>query len=266
MTQEIVKKISVHDFYFETPLYVSINLADIEGNIYSGSVDGYSPIDNRDTTYSINPKEFGDYMTYYDSMTGVRLRDKRIDGGDLFFIISISEDEKQVVKIGQVPSLVDMQFANVTQSYSDVLDKENLFMLKRAIGLAAHGTGIGSFVYLRRIFENLIEETYINNKNESGISREVFDKKRIREKVETLSSYLPKSIAKLTPLYSILSKGIHELTEKECLAYFDTMKLAIELILKQKIKQKQEQDEEAETVRRLHEASQLLSTKATKND
>jgi len=35
-------------------------------------------------------------------------------------------------------------------------------------------------------------------------------------------------------LYSILSKGIHELAEEECLQSFQIMKLGIELILDQK--------------------------------
>jgi hypothetical protein len=36
-------------------------------------------------------------------------------------------------------------------------------------------------------------------------------------------------------MYKILSKGVHELTEQECLAYFPVLKIAIELILEQKI-------------------------------
>jgi hypothetical protein len=259
-------KITVHDFYFETPLYDAVDIDNIEGDIYTGAVDGFSAIDSRDTTYSINVRDIGDQWVYYDGIVSIRLRDKRTDSGDLFFFLFVSDDEKRVVKIGQTPSLATIQYADIAQKYKTVLDKQDLFMLKRAVGLAAHGTGIGSYVYLRRILENLISETYKDNKDSIEMSEKDFNDKRIREKIEALKSFLPSSMTKMTPLYGILSKGIHELNEKECLAYFDTMKLAIELILRQKIQKKKEKDEEMETMRRLYEASQQLAQKDGKND
>ncbi|MBH1956945.1 hypothetical protein I8H84_05200 [Candidatus Saccharibacteria bacterium] len=257
---------SVHDFYFETPLYSPIDLDSIEGDIYSGTVDGFSSIDNRDTTYSINMKSNGEHWNYYDNIISIRLRDKRTDSGDLFFFLYVSDDDRRVVKIGQAPSLATIQFADIAKKYKDVLGKQDISMLKRAIGLAAHGTGIGSFVYLRRILESLIWETYNAHKDALVVSEQDFKAERTKDKIKILKRYLPASMSKMTPLYGILSKGIHELDEKECLAYFDTMKLAIELILRQKIQQKQEQDEEAETIRRLREATQQLAQKDGKND
>ena len=44
--------------------------------------------------------------------------------------------------------------------YSKVLSAEEYRELTRAVGFtASHGVGIGSFVYLRRIFERLIEDS-----------------------------------------------------------------------------------------------------------
>lgn len=63
----------------------------------------------------------------------------------------------------------------------NVLDKKSLFEFKRAIGLAAHGTGVGSFVYLRRIFEGLITETYETYKASIGIQDRVFASSRERK-------------------------------------------------------------------------------------
>lgn len=264
--QKTKKKISVHDFYFETPLYDVIDIDDIDGNIFEGVVDGFSYVNKRDTTYSISSHRLGFYVAAYQNTRGVVLKDKRTDSNDLSFFLFMSEDEKQVAKIGQAPSLATIQFADVTDKYKDVLSKQDLFMLKRAIGLAAHGTGIGSYVYLRRILEDLIWETYRANKVSLGLSEEEFAPKRIKEKIQVLKRYLPSSMAKLTPLYGIISKGIHELSEEECLAYFDTMKLAIELILKQKIQQKQEAEEERETIKRLQEATVHLSNAARDSD
>jgi hypothetical protein len=39
----------------------------------------------------------------------------------------------------------------------------------KGLGLAAHGVGIGSFVYLRRIFENLIEEAHTATQQDTGL-------------------------------------------------------------------------------------------------
>lgn len=259
-------KISVHDFYFETPLYSPVETDSIEGSIFSGTVDGFSYIDKRDTTYSIHKSDISYYLSFYENIVGIRLRDKRTDRDDLFFFLYVPDDESQAVKVGQIPSLATIQYADIAEKYKGVLGREDLFMLKRAIGLAAHGTGIGSFVYLRRVLEALIWETYSKHQEEFNISKENFEKKRTKEKIQALKKYLPTSMAKLTPLYGILSKGIHELTEEECLAYFDTMKLAIELILKQKLQQKQEEDEENETIRRLQAATQQLSQEGSKDD
>lgn len=47
--------------------------------------------------------------------------------------------------------------------------------------------------------------------------------------------YLPSFIVENNGIYGILSKGIHELTEEECLAYFDCMRKSIELILDERL-------------------------------
>jgi uncharacterized protein YajQ (UPF0234 family) len=55
------------------------------------------------------------------------------------------------------------------------------------------------------------------------------------EKIGLLEDYLPDFLVKKKILYSILSKGIHELSEDECLKYFNTVKLGIEIILDEKL-------------------------------
>lgn len=49
---------------------------------------------------------------------------------------------------------------------------------------------------------------------------------------------LPDFLVKNRDLYGILSKGIHELSEDECLSYFDPVKAALELILDQALEKK----------------------------
>lgn len=115
------------------------------------------------------------------------------------------------------------------------MDKATLKEFTKAIGLAANGVGIGSFVYLRRIFENLIEEAHTKAKVRPGWDEEFYNKQRMSERIELLKDYLPEFLVENKSLYSILSVGIHSLEEDECLAHFEHVKLAIELILDEKV-------------------------------
>lgn len=144
-------------------------------------------------------------------------------------------------KVGQFPSVADFQIPQV-QNYRKILNEEQYTEFARGIGLAAHGVGIGSFVYLRRVFENLIEEAHVLTQKSVGFDNEAYKKARVDEKIELLKEHLPEFLVENKVLYSILSKGIHELTEDECLQYFETVKIGIEQILDEKIVQKEKTD------------------------
>jgi len=145
-----------------------------------------------------------------------------------------------VMKIGQHPSLADLKLKEL-KKYDKVLKENLLKEYARAIGLYAHGIGIGSFVYLRRIFEYLIDDAHKNAREDKGWNEDIYQKSRIDERIKLLKSYLPDTLTSNSSMYSIMSKGIHNLEEEECLEYFNTLKLGIELILDQKIeKQKKE--------------------------
>lgn len=145
-------------------------------------------------------------------------------------------------KVGQFPSVADFQIPQA-EKYRKILGEEEYKELTRGIGLAAHGVGIGSFVYLRRVFENLIEEAHaratIENKE---FLNEEYLKARMDEKIKIVKDYLPEFLVENRTLYAILSTGIHDLTEEECLQYFETVKIGIEQILDEKIIQKEKAD------------------------
>ena len=157
--EKIIQKVSTHDFYFETPLYDNVEIENLEENILEGDVDAYSSKNGIDTTYEIHSRQVnGSYESSFNNFYKVTLTCKRKGNDILRFFIHM--DNSIVVKLGQFPSLVDIQFAEIGKKYDKFLSKETLKEFKRAIGLVTHGVGIGSFVYLRRIFENLIYETF----------------------------------------------------------------------------------------------------------
>lgn len=263
-----IKKISKHEFYFETALYEVVNFIQLEEDILSGEVDWYSPQNRIDTTYKISSTYkididaqrlfSGNQYTDEDVFFWVQLICKRKWDEVLRFYIYVTE-EGTLVKIWQYPSLVDIQFSELGTKYDKVLPKEDIQNLKRAIGLFAHWVWAWSFVYLRRIFENLVFETYKNNKAQIKLSEKDFIEKRMQEKISVLKEYLPSQLVKLKSIYSILSKWVHELSEVECLQYFSAIKLSIELILDQKIKMKEEQDKEDRIQKEIQAIQQKIS-------
>ncbi len=149
----------------------------------------------------------------------------------IYFCFSYSNDVIQ--KIGQFPSYASVQEGKI-KKYKNILGK-SFPEFTKAIGLVSYGIGIGSFVYLRRIFENLIEEEHLKAKTVKSWDDNLYNSVRMDEKIKLLKDYLPNFLVKNYSIYSILSTGIHLLSEDECLKYFGTIKLGIELILDEKI-------------------------------
>lgn len=157
-----------------------------------------------------------------------------------------------IKKVGQSPSLEDIA-ANDILPYKSVLGKKYFSELHRASGLASHGIGIGSFVYLRRIFERLIEDHRKLFEASAAGPIETFSVLRMADKIEALKTVLPPTVVKYREMYGILSKGIHELSEEECKEYFPVLKSAIMSILEQdlqeRLKRQKEKQLEAEMQR-----------------
>lgn len=259
--QKEEKKISKHEFYFETPLYEVINVDMVEGDLFRGDVDAYNPISGFDTTYSIHANRIGyTYGGYFDDdyegFYTVTLTCKRKEVDKLKFFVF--KNNEIVIKLGQYPSLADIQFAEIGKKYDRFLSKQELKDFKKAIGLAAHGYGAGSFVYLRRIFENLINKAFEESKTTIKISVDNFRKMFMVKKIELLKNYLPSQLLEMKSVYKILSKGVHELSEQECLKYFRVLKLSIELILDQKIEIEVKRKRDEEVKRQLKEINKKI--------
>lgn len=247
--EQEIRIISKHGFYFETPLYKRIPLENIEDNLFSGDVDAYSNVLQDNTTYSIDFEWFDNWEKWESpshkkiGYAEVTLTCKRKSNDVLRFLVYRDTTNTGFVeKVGQDPSMADLQFSHLQKKYDKVLEDKYLKEFKRAVGLASHGIGVGSFVYLRRIFENLISQTFEVNKKELSVNGEVFKTKRMEEKIDLLKSFLPSQLIKMKGIYGILSKGIHELDDEICLTYFSPLKLSIELILDQKIEEKKKYD------------------------
>ncbi|MGE7092552.1 hypothetical protein ACQKII_14125 [Lysinibacillus sp. NPDC048646] len=149
------------------------------------------------------------------------------------YVFTLKFNETSVFKIGQFPAVAALE-KNDIERYKKLL-KKDYTNLNTAIGLRSHGIGAGSYVYLRRIFEDLIEEKHLEAQNDDDWDVKDFSNLRMKEKIKELKHKLPSILIETPQLYGILSKGIHELSEDECKEYFEITKYAIELILDEKL-------------------------------
>lgn len=162
----------------------------------------------------------------------------------ILYIDLITTDNK-MFKIGQYPSEADL-FLPKIKNYEKVLDPKLYREFKDAIILHANGFGIGSFVYLRRIIEFIVNKQFIEVSEYIKTTPEAFNNLKFKDKIELLADYLPKSLITNRNMYSIVSKGIHELSEEECIKYFNFLKSGIELILDDTVAKKERMDKERE--------------------
>jgi hypothetical protein len=257
-------------FFFQLPIYTPVKIDDGNQNQFYDLINaaydrdsevftGYNPARKSESSFTIYGfhSRYGDRRAYVENggPAQITIKCKRWD--DLMdFFIYYNEQDKVLMKVGQYPSIADFHIHEV-KKYNKVLSREKLREFTRAIGLAANGVGIGSFVYLRRIFEDLIEEAHSASKAEAGWNEEAFTRGRMADKIQLLEAHLPPFLVDNKSLYGILSTGVHSLTEDDCLAHFDTVRIGIELILDEKL-------EAFDRKRKIEEAKQKLAALSTK--
>jgi hypothetical protein len=165
---------------------------------------------------------------------------------DFFFLVDFrlgqteegkTKLERFIQKVGQHPSFGDLHLEAV-KKYRGSLPAQQLRELSQAIGLASHDVGIGSYVYLRRVFEWLVEEAHLEAAKRTDWNEQAYIKLRMAERIAALRHSLPDFLVEHPEMYSLLSKGVHELTENECLEHFSTLRIAIELILDERHEKK----------------------------
>lgn len=158
----------------------------------------------------------------------------------IYFTFTIQNSIIQ--KSGQFPTLLDLEDSSEINKYKKELDKEEGRNYHKAIGLASHGVGAGSYVYLRRIFEGFIYEAKDKAIKEGVITEDDFVPKKMNDRIELLKDYLPEILVEHKEYYSVVSKGIHELSEDECLEHFNILKMGIEVILDEKIETRKKEE------------------------
>ena len=204
---------------------------------YSYTFDGYCPFCKKQSVFTISVNcEYG-AVSQITHLSGLQNQDRKIEAicsrekqhKILYWFIT---DDKTITKIGQYPNVKEILSDNI-KKYRKTLNKD-FIELQTAIQLHSNGVGIGAFVYLRRIFEILINHAFEMEKVEQ-VNMEDFTRMRMDDKIGIVKSVIPNFIVDHKSIYAILSKGIHELDENECLQFFPVLEESIEMILDEQL-------------------------------
>ena len=162
-------------------------------------------------------------------------------------------------KVEQQPSMFDMQYSD-SGKYIKVLG-DHYKDYTRSLLLSSHGIGVGSVVYLRRIFESIVEEVHQECiREDSNWNEKEYTSLHFDQKIQTLEN-LGKEIipTELKPikkkLYGVLSMGVHQLSEEECNKLYPDLKDAIDIFLDAKIAKMQREKKIREVNKRIQKVA-----------
>lgn len=127
-----------------------------------------------------------------------------------------------------------------------LLNEDDLKELNNANKCKKLGMNIASFVYMRRIFENMLQRIYEAHQSEVTIkdASKKFTDLFVKDKVKLLKPYLPilmneeVSSDKYIKLYKLLSEGIHKLNEDICESLYNIIKELLLMILEKEMQEK----------------------------
>jgi hypothetical protein len=238
---------TISEFCLEVPLYKSYDLhRSIQSKVFhfisdAVNIDCYCIDCQKDSVFNGERSDIGFEHNYsiQDNLVFKQFTCSRVPEHRIHFLFQIKE--KKIFKIGQYPSHADFSIPSI-KKYRKVLKPEDYEELHRGVGLVTHGVGIGAFVYLRRIFEKLIAAARDKESKDANWDQGAYEKSRMSEKIELLKHQLPEFLVEQKSLYGILSKGIHELSEQDCLEAFPIVQLGIELILDEEIEKKKREE------------------------
>ncbi|MDE0307044.1 MAG: hypothetical protein OXI87_19510 [Albidovulum sp.] len=242
---------NLQQFLFQVPLYAKFGFGTELSNQLLGDqdegahrLDGHCPYCHKASIFDIKfiPSHDGWVIDNNPVIDKVQISCGRNEQHviDYFFFVEGST----IQKIGQYPSLADISIDQVT-AYRRDLGNHNAAEFHKALGLAAHGVGVGSFVYLRRVFERLIQRRFEDFRSTEGWQDGQFYNARMEDKIKLLKDHLPEFLIQNSRIYSILSQGLHEMDEETCLGWFEIMKQSIIIILEDDKKKKEELERRA---------------------
>jgi len=167
-------------------------------------------------------------------------------------------DGEDLVKIAEYPSKFDMSKKAIVP-YEKVLLKEKVSELGRALQLESYGYSIAAFLHYRRIFEFIIFQTFKKAAIKDKVEEFDFRHMRMEDKIKYVKDELPEYFVENSHVYGVLSKGIHELEEKECSVYLAVVKTIIYYSLDESLEKRNKELRKEAYTKKLSEINSKLS-------
>lgn len=214
-----------------------------------GLLAGCTPGSMTSGNCDIPKNSIGDKLQNIDFFTFCALADCK----HRMIIHFMKIDEETIMKIGQIPSIYDLNENINNKKFLKLLGNEYANYYKSACSLYSFSTFIGALIYLRRIFEKLLIDTFNENKSQITITFDEFKKQRMEDKIEILKQYLPPIMFEqgFNTIYTKISDGVHNLTEEECSSMFLVLKMGIEEILTEKLEKEEKKKRIQELTKKL---------------
>ena len=176
------------------------------------------------------------------------------------FIIEINTENEYLRKVGQFPPWDISIEKEVDRSLGDFSS-----YYKNGLICESQGYGIGAFSYYRRMIEGIIDHLLDqigelipeDNKEEYLIALEKTKRTIVtQEKIKLVFDLLPpilnpQEFNPLKTLHSILSEGLHQRTDEECLNDAELLREATIFLIKAVIRNREETKEFTEKMRKL---------------
>ncbi|MEJ8815468.1 hypothetical protein WKW77_30695 [Variovorax ureilyticus] len=143
----------------------------------------------------------------------------------------LEKSEVKLTKMGQYPSMSDIQMGDLKE-LGDAMPKELRREFVQAIHTTAHGYSVAACVYYRRVFEKVLDEAKAAHMQAVGMNAwPEYVAAKTPERIKMLADQLPEFMVDNAALYSILSEGVHQLTEEQCAEVLPLLRESIEMIL-----------------------------------
>ncbi|MFW9872616.1 MAG: hypothetical protein ACFFG0_05890 [Candidatus Thorarchaeota archaeon] len=177
-----------------------------------------------------------------------------------FFAIKVGVDFKTIEKIGKFPPWSIKIEKNLKKLLGDY--SENY---RKGLICESQSYGIGAFAYYRRIVEDIIGELlelipYLMTGEElekyNEALKEVRNTKNAQEKIKLVKDLLPpillpEQFNPLKTIYDVLSTGLHEKTDEECLDDAELIRTSLIFLVNTILSRKEEQQEYTESMRKI---------------
>lgn len=229
-----------------TKVFNNINpiIMDEEFDKNVGYKPSYAPVDGVDIPLP-NPNE--DFKTK-QYILGIKLKCAKC--GEMHYYFLLFKGEK-IIKIGQYPSFAGKE-KHELDKYKNIISKYYIELV-RSVNAYSQNMGIAAFVYLRRIYEHIVETEYAKFPEPEKNANASFDEKM--KEVDKRVHIIPFELdAHKSKIYSVLSKGIHEYEEDECYEMYPMMKTIIIIMLDKYLAEKEKR-------KQLKELNKFLNSK-----